>query len=221
LQVRVQNAQSSSDIGAYHWLDTSTGGTKLRAAEQRARSEVVAQLEARGYHRVRQVHIGKPGWCVSCDGGTSIPSTEQENTVRQCQSVVGQQEVTGTVAQPGNHQVQDDEELRHKSSSFKENVPQDNQISPKGHDNVMDDTFRISVKTLNGRVMNFMAPNGKQTTVEKLKMTIAKREGIPIDQQKLICSNPSPRILQNDETFADANLESGSSLYLVLKCTGC
>ncbi len=73
----------------------------------------------------------------------------------------------------------------------------------------------LYIKTLTGKTFSLKFNN--TDTVKYVKFRIQIKEGIPIDQQRLICSGNQ---LEDHRTLADYNIQSGSILHLVLRLRG-
>lgn len=73
----------------------------------------------------------------------------------------------------------------------------------------------IFIKTLTGKTLAFDVDS--YGTVEEVKAKIQHREGIPVDQQRLIYVG---RGLESSKTLASYNIHDGSMLHLVLRLCG-
>jgi len=77
------------------------------------------------------------------------------------------------------------------------------------------ENMQIFVKTLTGKTIPLeVSPNDKGFMV---KFFIQLKEGIPIDQQKIIFES---KLFMGNKTLAEQNIKQGSILYLVLRLRG-
>jgi hypothetical protein len=76
--------------------------------------------------------------------------------------------------------------------------------------------FKLFVKTLTGT--NEMVEATPENTVAELKETIFKKIGTVVEQQRLIFAG---RQMDDEKPLQDYNLQSGSTLHMVLRLLGC
>jgi hypothetical protein len=72
--------------------------------------------------------------------------------------------------------------------------------------------MQLFVKTLTGKTNTYDVE--ASTSIEAIKQMIADKEGVPIDQQRLVWSGKE---LQDGRTVGDYDIQNESTVHLVLR----
>lgn len=75
--------------------------------------------------------------------------------------------------------------------------------------------MQLLVKTLAGKTITVDAEEGD--TVDQLKQKLNEKEGIPVDQQRLIFGGKQ---MESDRTLTDYGVTNGATMHLVLRLRG-
>mmetsp|Transcript_73416 Transcript_73416/g.147842 ORF Transcript_73416/g.147842 Transcript_73416/m.147842 type:complete len:131 (+) Transcript_73416:92-484(+) len=75
--------------------------------------------------------------------------------------------------------------------------------------------MQLMVKTLDGKTVTVEAE--EEDTIEDIKNKIMEKEGVPVDQQRLIFGGKQ---LDSDKTLADYDVQEDSTFHMVLRLRG-
>jgi len=75
--------------------------------------------------------------------------------------------------------------------------------------------MQLMVKTLDGKTVTVEAE--EEDTIEDIKNKIMEKEGVPVDQQRLIFGGKQ---LESDKTLADYDVQEDSTFHMVLRLRG-
>jgi ubiquitin C len=76
--------------------------------------------------------------------------------------------------------------------------------------------FQIFVKTLTGKTLTINDISGEDT-IATIKQKISQKEGVPVDQQRLIFAGKQ---LEDNQTLSSYNIQKDSCVHLVLRLRG-
>jgi ubiquitin len=79
----------------------------------------------------------------------------------------------------------------------------------------MATTFQIQIKALTGKTITADVSN--ETTIKELKAMIHAKDGIEVDEQRLIFSSKQ---LEDPKTIGDYGITADSTISLVLRLSG-